>query len=319
MGSLRTAPARAASNARRPLGPRGAERYEHPAEVAAFARQREAVGLEPGERALVARAFAPGARLLDVGAGAGREALALAALGYHVTALDLAGAMVRSGAEAARAQGARVRWLRADARALPVPDAAFDGALLVAQLLEHFHRRAVRRAVLAEAARTVRAGGHLLVSVHHGLWRPGWRRWLWRYAERRAEALLPGASPGDTLLRRVARRQTLLRRADLEDALRLGAQRARAELEALRRRALRAAGRPAPEPGDGWQAAVSEAGAVGAPIAFHPYAAGELEEDARAVGLRAVASRPFGPPPPGPWAHWAEEGAVRRHVLLVKP
>ncbi len=282
-------------------------RYEDARELAAFGELRERIGLHAVEEELIASCFAPGARLLDLGAGAGREALGAARLGYEIVAVDFVRGMLE---EARRADGAAdlpVRWLQGDAARLPFAAGAFTGVLLVAQLLEHFHGRASRVALLREAARVVRPGGHLVVSVHNGLWRPGVRHWLRRYAERRHVGELP--SGGDTWVRRVIRAQRVLRAEDVRDLRRLGAQRARFEATAVVRRVARALGRPALEPGDGFTAQVSHAGPSDLRMPFHPYSPGELSREVRAAGLRVVAERPFPPPPPGRLGALAARGA----------
>lgn len=66
-----------------------------------------------------------GAELLDVPCGGGRLALAMAARGYRMTAVDISEQFL----DHARAhdEASRVRWLRQDMRDLPGPE-RFDGA-----------------------------------------------------------------------------------------------------------------------------------------------------------------------------------------------
>lgn len=72
-----------------------------------------------------------GVDLIDVGAGAGGAALAAAAQGARVVAVDASPAMVaRIAARAAlHTEGARIEARLADAAALPFPDASFGAAL----------------------------------------------------------------------------------------------------------------------------------------------------------------------------------------------
>ena len=111
-------------------------------------------------------------RVLDLGAGSGRATLmvALARPATHVVAADIYEGYwgiddntpdrLRRNASAAGV-GDRVEVHVADMRALPFPDASFDG-VVSSFAIDHLSRDDRRRA-LAEAARVLRAGGHLLV------------------------------------------------------------------------------------------------------------------------------------------------------------
>lgn len=103
--------------------------------------------------------------LLEAGVGTGHFARWLASEGYRVAGVDLSAPMI---AEAARRGG--VLLVRADAEALPFPDNAFDGVLLITTLefLPHPER------ALQEAARVTRHG--IVLGVLNR-WHPlAWQR-----------------------------------------------------------------------------------------------------------------------------------------------
>lgn len=98
-------------------------------------------------------------RVLDIGCGAGRNAVPLAALGWHVLGIDLSGPMLQGGAARARDErlADRVRLLRAAMDALPVRDASVD--LVLAHGIWNLARSAAEfRRALREAARAARPG-----------------------------------------------------------------------------------------------------------------------------------------------------------------
>lgn len=111
-------------------------------------------------------------RVLDLGAGSGRATLmvALARPATRVVAADIYEGYwgiddntpdrLRRNALAAGVSD-RIEVRVADMRALPFPDASFDG-VVSSFAIDHLSRDDRRRA-LAEAARVLRAGGHLLV------------------------------------------------------------------------------------------------------------------------------------------------------------
>jgi SAM-dependent methyltransferase len=86
--------------------------------------------LAPAAEALVeASGVSAGSRVLDVAAGTGNVTLAAARRGAHVTASDIAPAMIEKGRARTAAAGLDIQWLEADAQALPFDDGAFDHVL----------------------------------------------------------------------------------------------------------------------------------------------------------------------------------------------
>jgi ubiquinone/menaquinone biosynthesis C-methylase UbiE len=61
----------------------------------------------------------PGARILDVGCGTGRHAVALAQRRYQVTGVDISGGMLRQARLAIATAGVRLALVQADATRLP--------------------------------------------------------------------------------------------------------------------------------------------------------------------------------------------------------
>jgi SAM-dependent methyltransferase len=88
------------------------------------------------ERVLLAFTQAgPGVRVLDVGTGTGRAAIALAARGAEVTGVDASAEMLKVAGDRAVERHVSVRFERGDAHALPFADGAFDVAVSLRVLM----------------------------------------------------------------------------------------------------------------------------------------------------------------------------------------
>ncbi len=112
--------------------------------------------LSPAEAEALA-VIPAGARVLDLGGGAGRVAVALGARGCRVTVADLSFPM------AVMAREGGLPALAASAGALPFRDQAFDGVAMI-RLLPNLPGPE-RREALAEALRILKPGGFLAATA----------------------------------------------------------------------------------------------------------------------------------------------------------
>ena len=137
-------------------------RWGDPQTVAGFSRSPPNATLLRFVESEIGRTSRP--RVLDLGCGAGRNAVPIAALGCQVLGMDNEWPMLEAAARRARTDGvaARARWALAAMDRLPAADRAFD--VIVAHGIWNLARSSAefRRAV-AEAARAARTGAGLFV------------------------------------------------------------------------------------------------------------------------------------------------------------
>lgn len=107
--------------------------------------------------------LSPGAKILDVGAGAGEYSFYFARKGYHVSALELADANVRAFRDKLTPED-RIDLTQGNAVDLSrYEDASFDAVLLFGPLY-HLHSEADRQRCIAEAKRVCKPDGTLFFA-----------------------------------------------------------------------------------------------------------------------------------------------------------
>ncbi len=134
-------------------------KYSREAEVREYARL-VTVGSEALELESVQRWVKPAGRLLDVGCGAGREALGFARAGFRVTAIDIAPGMIAAARASADGAGLAIDFRVQSVTELDDPPGSYDGAYVAFSVLHHIPGRArridalrcIRRALTADAA-----------------------------------------------------------------------------------------------------------------------------------------------------------------------
>jgi SAM-dependent methyltransferase len=140
-------------------------------------------------------------RVIDLGCGTGRHALALAARGFEVVGVDLSEAMLKIAQERTSADGLVVSFVRATLVELDhLRDRSFDHAICMFSTLGMIHGEANRECFVGHVHRLLRPGGLFVVHVHNywfNLWNRQARRWLVTDLLR---SLLPGQRSGERVM-----------------------------------------------------------------------------------------------------------------------
>jgi SAM-dependent methyltransferase len=125
-------------------------------------RESEFLFARMAERTLSATCAGPGQRILDVAAGLGQDASALAARGAFAVAAEPSSRMTGlAKLVGGKLPGPPPVWVRAWSDALPFASGAFD-AVICKGSLDHFDRP---RAAIAEMARVAKPAGRVVLAV----------------------------------------------------------------------------------------------------------------------------------------------------------
>jgi len=103
----------------------------------------------------------PGRRILDVAAGLGQDAVALAERGAWVVGAEPSARMTALARMADQSEGVSPLWVRSWSDALPFASGSFDGAICKGAI-DHFDRP---RLAIAEMARVTRPDGHVVLAI----------------------------------------------------------------------------------------------------------------------------------------------------------
>lgn len=121
--------------------------------------------------ALAVAGVAPAMWVLDVGCGRGEILRHVRQLGARAVGVDYATVAVKMSrqiAEHENTAGGQIGVYQADAQRLPFTEGTFD-RLLMLDIVEHLHPPELRRA-LAEAYRTLKPGGRIVVHTAPNVW-----------------------------------------------------------------------------------------------------------------------------------------------------
>lgn len=163
--------------------------------------EMEDQGLDMWEADVMDRYRINTGRMLAMGTGRGREAIAIARRGVTVVGVEINSNAVQEAQRFALASGISARFHRADFMALPYADASFDFALLATTMYSAIPGTAERQAWLGKLGRLLKTGGLVIVSFERELAPPARTRTISKPLNAVLHKL-PGANrgyqPGDS-------------------------------------------------------------------------------------------------------------------------
>jgi SAM-dependent methyltransferase len=175
--------------------------YASPSAIASWGSESFlAEGLTMGEKDLFAQLPIEHGRLLLLGVGGGRDAIALAKMGFEVVGVDFIQELVAKAEENATRHGVFLQGLVQEISRLEVPPASFDLVLISAAMYSCIPTRERRVEMLTRIKSALKPGGYFLCQfILEPDKRPDSRAEL----ARKAFALLSGGNrwhePGDVL------------------------------------------------------------------------------------------------------------------------
>ena len=121
--------------------------------------------LKEWERSVI-RFFPPGAGILDIGCGLGREAFALSDLGYDVVGIDISKEVISQVKQLSAEKGYDILFQEYDGERLNYPDESFDVIIIWAQTFGLLYGNQFRKEYLSECKRVLKKGGLCSFSAH---------------------------------------------------------------------------------------------------------------------------------------------------------
>ncbi len=143
-----------------------AARYASKTEIEKY-RRRAGAGLLDWEETVRKRYHGTLGRVIDIGCGCGREALALARFGHAVTGIDISAEEVEIARGQAQSAGLKIDFRLTGGTRLDLPLDSFDYALLWSQVLGNVPRERNRHSLLRQIHGILCPGGVLSLSVHN--------------------------------------------------------------------------------------------------------------------------------------------------------
>ena len=141
------------------------DKYGRTGEVSRYSSLAVAA-TEAFELELVARHVQPGGSILDIGCGAGREAIGFARAGFRVVGIDIAPAMVDASRQNARALGLTIDFRIQSATNLDECPDTYDGVFFSGSF-QHVPGRALRVDTLRRIGRSLKPDGALILAVSY--------------------------------------------------------------------------------------------------------------------------------------------------------
>ncbi|MBN1503386.1 class I SAM-dependent methyltransferase [Candidatus Woesearchaeota archaeon] len=147
-----------------------------------FYKEQARYGLFPQEKILFNKYLAVRGTVLDIGCGAGREAIALAKQGHKVTAIDVSDKMITESKKLAAKTEMEIEFMTGDIELLPLRPNSFDYAVMLAQMIEHIPSRKNRIGLLKKIHTCLKPEGVLIFTTHNryrnflfwGYWHMTW-------------------------------------------------------------------------------------------------------------------------------------------------
>jgi len=179
------------------------EKYNQPVEAREYSRLVRG-SLEPFEREILVRHMRPGGRVLDIGCGAGREAIGLSREGFQVVGIDIASQMVEAARANAQQEGLAITFRVRSVTDLDESPGSFDGAYWAGSY-QHIPGRVLRIETLRRILKALTPDGALILVAAYGEERGLLSRSRLVDLLRKAMRILPGpwrlSEPGDVHMR----------------------------------------------------------------------------------------------------------------------
>ncbi len=129
-------------------------------------RKRVESGLLPWEERISVLFLSIPGRLLDIGCGGGREAIALSTLRHEIIGIDISKAQVESARIAARRFGKKIEFRLCNGVDLDFECGYFNYIVMWGQAFGNVPKQENRLHLLQECFRVLKRSGRLIISVH---------------------------------------------------------------------------------------------------------------------------------------------------------